>query len=264
MRYQSSGACRLLQPCVARFWQVESDGPLADSPGRWALPDGGSEWVFVLGDPLMRGPLVHRAGAHAAGIALTASLSRPAGRMRTLGVAFRPGGAAAVLRQPASELTGRVVPLDSLWGSSGSELVERLAEAPGFEERVGLLQQELLRRLRPTDGEVAEAVRRLAADPHTRVGRLAGDEASARRLERKFLVYVGIGPKRLARIFRLQRAVRLWATSATTSWAELAAVAGYSDQAHMVREFTELAGTSPTRIGTRAGRMSDFFNTEPS
>jgi transcriptional regulator GlxA family with amidase domain len=93
------------------------------------------------------------------------------------------------------------------------------------------------------------------------VGSLAGDATSARRLERKFLAHVGIGPKRLARMFRLQLATRLWDAGKVKGWADLASAAGYSDQAHMVREYRELAGTSPARLAERERRLSDFFKT---
>src|SRR5262245_2285937 len=163
IRYESSLPCPRLRPFIARFWQVESDGPVADARGRWALPDGGSEWVFVLADPLVRGEDVHRAGAYAAGTRLTACLSRPAGRMLTLGVAFKPAGAAAVLRVSASDLTDRAIPLEHVWGPPGRDIAVRLAEPRGFRARVQLLEAELLSRVRPADSEVAAAIRRLAA-----------------------------------------------------------------------------------------------------
>jgi AraC-like DNA-binding protein len=56
---------------------------------------------------------------------------------------------------------------------------------------------------------------------------------------------VGLSPKRALRIARLQRALagcqRLGA-----AWVDLAARCGFADQAHMVREFQDLLGESPT------------------
>lgn len=261
IRYQWSPPSRLLQPYVARYWQIESDGPCSDAAGRWALPDGGSEWLFVLADPLVRGSRIHRAGAYAAGIALSAYPSKPAGRAAVFGIAFRPGGAAAFSRLPARELAGCVVPLDALWGPAGATATERMARAPVFEARVQLIQRELLAHLRPTDVEVTEAIARLTANPGLAVSSLAADPAGTGRLERKFLASVGIGPKRLARMFRLQHAIRLWEQRKVRGWADLASAAGYSDQAHMIREYGELAGSSPARLAKDARRMSDFFNT---
>ena len=261
VRYQSASPCRLLQPCVARYWQIETEGPLSDATGRWALPDGGSEWFFVLADPLVRDAEIHRAGAYAAGTALAAYASKPAGRMLTFGITFKPGGAAAFSRLPANELAGLVVPLETLWGSTGAGVAERLWEAPGFRTRVQQIEQELLACHRGIDVEVAEAVQQLTADPSMAIGSLTGDSASARRLERKFRALVGIGPKHLARMLRLQHATRMWAAGKASGWAALAAAAGFSDQAHMIREFRALAGTSPRGFVERERPTSDSFKT---
>jgi transcriptional regulator GlxA family with amidase domain len=111
------------------------------------------------------------------------------------------------------------------------------------------------------DVEVTDAIQRLTSNPGVAVSRLTSDAASARRLQRKFLRHVGIGPKRLARMLRLQRATRLWASGQASSWAGLALAAGYSDQAHMVRDCREFAGTSPGRIAKFEGLMSYSFKT---
>lgn len=262
VRYVWTRPCAELASSVARFWQMETKSPSAAPPGRWALPDGGSEWLFVLGDPLSRGDVVHAAGAHVAGPALTAYRSAPAGRMLTFGIAFHPGGAGAFMPVPVNRLVGRSVALAHLWGGDAHRLVDRLAEARGFSARVALVQHALLRRWRPLDEEVAAALRRLRAEPGVPIGRLAGDAASARRLERKFLRDVGVSPKRLARMFRLQLAVRLWLAGGARTRSDLAASAGYSDQSHMVHEFRALAGAPPRHALERERGMSDSYKTD--
>jgi AraC-like DNA-binding protein len=105
------------------------------------------------------------------------------------------------------------------------------------------------------------ALGRLRADPGLAIGALVGDAASARRLERKFLRDVGVPPKRLARMFRLQLAVRLWLAGEAGNRSDLAASAGYSDQSHMVHEFRALAGVPPRRALERERAMSDSYKT---
>ena len=261
-RYAWAQPCALLRSSVARFWQIESVDPRADSPGRWALPDGGSEWVFVLGDPLSRDGVVHGAGAHAAGTVQAAYLSRPVGRLLTFGVAFHPGGASMFTPVPADQLVGSAVALEHLWGGCALHLAEQLARARGFSARVDLVQRALLEHWRPIDAEVSAALRRLKAQPGLAIRTLAADTASARRLERKFLRHVGVPPKRLARMFRLQLAVRLWLDGEVQTQSDLAASAGYSDQSHMVREFRALAGAPPQRALERERGMSYSFKTD--
>ena len=68
-----------------------------------------------------------------------------------------------------------------------------------------------------------------------------------RRLQRAFDRSVGVSPKVLARVLRFRRAVRQLdgAASRPGSWAGLAALAGYADQSHFIREFRALAGLTP-------------------
>jgi transcriptional regulator GlxA family with amidase domain len=75
---------------------------------------------------------------------------------------------------------------------------------------------------------------------------------TARHLRRAFTESVGIGPKEFARTVRLQRAVR---TASTTSndWGQIAADAGYYDQAHLIADFRELVGLTPGAFLKRGG-----------
>lgn len=70
---------------------------------------------------------------------------------------------------------------------------------------------------------------------------------SARTLRREIGECVGIAPKSLARIFRFRRALHLQ-REGTLSLALLAHEAGFSDQAHMTREFRALGGFTPSRL----------------
>ena len=67
---------------------------------------------------------------------------------------------------------------------------------------------------------------------------------TARHLRRAFTENIGIGPKDFARAVRLQRAMKMAATS--KDWARIAADAGYYDQAHLISDFRELVGLTPS------------------
>src|SRR5689334_17837092 len=117
LRYQWTVPRAGLRSAIARIWQLESRGPIAWSKGRWALPDGRSEWLFVLGDPLLRDGAPVPAGAHVSGVPLRARFSRAGGSVLVVGVVFEPGCAAAALPVPACALTGSAAPLSAVWGS---------------------------------------------------------------------------------------------------------------------------------------------------
>ena len=68
---------------------------------------------------------------------------------------------------------------------------------------------------------------------------------SRKHLAARFRDEIGIGPKAVARIVRINRAIGE-ARSAAVGWADIAAGCGFADQAHMTREFQALVGVSPT------------------
>jgi transcriptional regulator GlxA family with amidase domain len=83
---------------------------------------------------------------------------------------------------------------------------------------------------------------------------------SSRQLEREFRSGVGLSPKALARIVRFQNLLRLVGEGPLREWAYLAVEGGYADQPHMVREFREFAGQSPSeRQITVAGELATNF-----
>jgi transcriptional regulator GlxA family with amidase domain len=92
-------------------------------------------------------------------------------------------------------------------------------------------------------GTKPRAVRALAQ-------RLAIDE---RTLRRRCVRALGYGPKTLDRILRFRRALRLGRAGLPA--VEVAAAAGYADQAHLSRECRRLAGVGPGALFTSAAVM---------
>ncbi|WP_433265883.1 AraC family transcriptional regulator [Micromonospora vinacea] len=177
------------------------------------------------------------------------------GTGRVSGVQFRPGGFHPFWRRPVSELTGRRVPLPAgrltcpdvpvcPGGSPGPH-----ALAASDDERCRALDT-LLTAWQPEPDPMAEEAVQLAEAIRTDRTVLRVDDFAARhdvpvrRLQRLFLEYVGVAPKWVIRRYRLQEAVEQ-AAGGPLSWADLAADLGYSDQAHLVRDFTAVAGVSP-------------------
>ena len=162
-----------------------------------------------------------------------------------------PPAARRLLGVPMHELVNRVVPLDAVLDDR--TLIERLAEAGGWEARFALLDAELSRRLEdapPPHPAVRAAYARLAA---TRgavpVGVLAAELGWSRRhLAARFRDEVGLAPKALARLLRFERALELLGTR---SLADVAYECGYYDQAHFNRDFRAFAGATPGELLAR-------------
>ena len=150
---------------------------------------------------------------------------------------------------PPRELTDRHVNLDELWGRRARELRERLCAATTTEQRFVILEAELASRLhqRQAHPAVPYALRALTR-PEARVAEIAKVTGlSRRRLIEVFTTTVGLTPKRFGRIARFHRAAAL-ARSPGFDWTRVAHECGYYDQAHLIRDFRELAQVAPTDL----------------
>lgn len=131
-------------------------------------------------------------------------------------------------------------------------IIERLAAAADDAARVRVLDAWLQRRLAPErrDRVVEAAVRRIFhAGGREPVDALAARLGVTRQhLARRFAERVGVPPKMLARIARMQRlleALRRSPEVERPAWSGLALDCGYYDQAHLAAEFRALVGCAP-------------------
>ncbi len=185
------------------------------------------------------------------GLHLRPALIEHDGRQSGVQVAVHPLGCRALLGVPAGELAGTDVDLSAvLHDDVVAELRERLHAAADWPARFAALDAALRRLVRDRGGvhpDVAYAFDRLL-DSGGRVGvaQLAAEIGwSARHLTDRFRAEIGLRPKEAARVVRFDRARRRLAPG--RRMAEVAADAGYFDQAHLAREFHAMAGIPASR-----------------
>ncbi|MFF5104336.1 helix-turn-helix domain-containing protein [Streptomyces sp. NPDC000134] len=165
---------------------------------------------------------------------------------RWAGVRFFPGTAPALLGAPAHELRDRRVDLAGLWPAGEvRRLAARIDAAPDPARALEDLALSRAADAGPPDPLTRRIVAALAEGRP--VARTAdGLGLSARALHRRSLAAFGYGPKTLARVLRLQRALALARTGVPL--AETAARTGYADQAHLTRDVRALTGLTPTEL----------------
>jgi AraC-like DNA-binding protein len=167
-----------------------------------------------------------------------------------------PPAAYTLMGLPMDELSGQTVDLVDVLGAAGRRLGEQLREVPTWRKRFTLVDEFLLRRLdrgpRPSP-EVARAWQRLVATGGAvPIRRLANEVGwSHKHLITKFKQQVGLAPKTAARLLRFDGVWRRLDDRAALDWAQLARDAGYADQAHLIRDFRQFTGTTPTDFLTR-------------
>ncbi|MES0146381.1 AraC family transcriptional regulator [Mesorhizobium sp. M0012] len=168
---------------------------------------------------------------------------------------FSPLGARRFFGRPMIELTDRMVGLDDVLGVEGIALRERLGNAPDWSSRFAIAEAFVGDRLATSDRTQAEMVWAyetiVSTRGRTRISTLAEKLGWSRKhLTGKFSDAIGTGPKTLSRIVRFNHALGL-SRQANSAWADIAADCGYADQAHLVREFRDLAGVAPTALAAR-------------
>ena len=170
---------------------------------------------------------------------------------RYLQIDLSPLGAYQVLGVPMDQLTGQLLDLNDVFGGDARRLGEQLRDLPAWTHRFDVLDRFLLTRLDcapAVSPEVRHVWQRLTdtagAVP---IGELCREVRwSHKHLITRFRQQVGLTPKRAARISRFEHVLhRLIRERSRPDWDRLAAVAGYADQAHMIRDFRQFLGTTP-------------------
>ncbi|WP_353650413.1 helix-turn-helix domain-containing protein [Nakamurella sp. A5-74] len=174
-------------------------------------------------------------------------------------LAVHPLAARALFGCPAAELAELDIDGAGLLGGLATELADRLA-APNlrwrnaFEEVAAMLRDRWSSsdavRPRPELCRAWDALTRSAGRaPIGAVADAAG--VSTRHLGTLFRAEVGLAPKTVARLIRFEAVIGMLGRSVRAGrcieLAEIADAHGYADQAHLTREFSRLAGTSPGR-----------------
>ena len=167
------------------------------------------------------------------------------------GVVFRAGGTVPFAAPPAYELSDAEVALDCLWGRSSVQRVrDQLLSASSPDAALDRLEATLEQvwREKAAHPAVQYALRTFRADPAVARVREVTDQIalSPKRFIERFKADVGVTPKRYCRLLRFQRVVSHAHQSAPTDWAGLALDCGYFDQAHLIHEFREFSGLTPT------------------
>ena len=177
------------------------------------------------------------------------------GRGRVFGVKLRAGGTRAFVDVPASRLANTITPLADHFGEDAT-LLERaiLSEAQEIEafSRISIWLRSHRRKEHAPGSRLAIAlVARVAGDPTiTTVERLSVVAGLHKRvLERLFFDHVGATPKLVIRRNRLQEVALRIERGEAPSLADLAVELGYTDQAHLSRDFKSATGKTPREFG---------------
>ncbi|MGY1856974.1 helix-turn-helix domain-containing protein [Modestobacter sp. SYSU DS0290] len=224
----------------------------------WSVPPGREAVQRVLQYPVS---LLVVADGYARFYGVTTGLSTTtlAGDGWAVGVMCTPAAGTLLSGTSMAEFTDRYVDLPDVLGPGGVALVDRVRTAMAADPHAGRAHAtamaaftDTVRPRLPVDAE-GELVDRVVAfvEERSDVLRVAQVHAefglSERALQRLVHRRLGLTPKWLIQRRRLQEAAERLRAGGTTL-AETAAVLGYADQAHFVRDFSRVTGTTPGRF----------------
>jgi AraC-like DNA-binding protein len=240
MSYREAPPALPLRHLVAAYWCIEHDVVDAGATHR-VLPDGCADLIcdFAGGT------------AHARWVGtMTRAVLVPNGvSQRLFGIRFASGGLFPLLGAPLDLLVDSAVALEALPARHWRPPLEAWCDAPDFPARCALADASLVAALAglAEDGTTAvlHALRHAESLPSVaELSRRTG--LGVRSLQRRFMESLGVSPRQHLRYLRFERARRLLELRRARA-AEVALAAGYSDQAHFVREFARFAGVTPGR-----------------
>jgi len=254
MNYQTFEPHPDLSSIVQCYWTLEV--PASDKSERQRIvPDGMIEMAFILGDDIKRftadEEYVIQPRAMVLGQTVKPFYIQPIGRVDTFAIQFYPFGFANFIAQDIKDLLNKETHISELFDKEDSQKLEAaIIMASNTQERIEITEiflMDQLSRSSTIDKIVSDTVNDIISlEGSIAINDLLEKYSSNRRqLERKFSKQVGLSPKQLAKVIRMQAALKLLISDDAKNLTQIAYSSGYYDQAHFIRDFQEFTGTNP-------------------
>lgn len=267
MEYQIFEPSVLINSFVKCYWTLNASKSLSAEKQR-IVPDGCMEMIFHHGDPywqyLEDGSYVEQPLCFVFGQITKTLEIEPSGSTGIFSVRFHPEGFTPFAKLTAKQMENRAVPLNELFGIDGYELEKKMLNAQSTEDRIQLIEAFLMEKLIAPDS-IDRMIRSSVKTILQLKGQLSVNElskavhTSQRQLERRFSDVIGLSPKQLVKIIRLQTTIH---SMMNTDFANLTALAhqgDYFDQAHFIKDFKEFTGVTPKKFYANHLKMSSLF-----
>ncbi|HEX8357123.1 MAG TPA: helix-turn-helix domain-containing protein, partial [Segetibacter sp.] len=163
---------------------------------------------------------------------------------------------------------GKETPIEQLFGDKpAQELTQKIIKATDTKQRIEISENFLLDKLNDKatiDNIVKTTIDTLLSTKgSTSINSiLNGDLSKRRQLERNFIKQIGISPKQLGKVIRLQAALKMLLNEKGDNLTNIAYESEYYDQAHFIKDFKEFTGTNPKRfLDNKEMALSSLFYT---
>jgi len=254
MHYETFQPPPDLSAHIKCYWTLEVPAEM-DAEKQRIIPDGCIEMAFILGEDVKRytsdDEFIMQPRAMVLGQITEPFFIQPTGYVNSFAVRFYPHGFANFVKTPVQDLANKETPIALLFGEKlAIELEQKIIKAATTEKRIEIVEGFLLSKLKDKstiDNIVKATIDTLfQTNGSMPINSILKDDLSKRRsLERKFLKQVGISPKQLGKVVRLQTALKMLLNRQSESLTKIAYESEYYDQAHFIKDFKEFIGINP-------------------
>lgn len=257
MDYQEYKPRPELSAFVKLYWSLEV--PNRDTfEKQLVLPDGCLEMAFSLGDDIKRfvsgNDFVISPRQMIIGQITKQCYIQPTGYVNSFSVRFYPYGFAAFSSIPLHELADREINLDLVFGAESSQgLSQDILEAQNTQERIRIVEDFLLTKL-SEESSIHSVVKStvdsiIDLNGSTPIKELFSETGMSRRqMERHFMQNIGMSPKQLGKVVRLQSALKTMLNKNSKSLTDIAYESDYYDQNHFIKDFKTFSGITPKQF----------------
>ena len=254
LKYQTFEPHSHLASLIKCYWTLEVP-PQSNYQKQLIIPDGCIEMIFILGEDVKRytsrNKFILQPREMVLGQITGPFYIEPTGYVNTFAVRFYPYGFANFVSEPIRKLANKETPLKLLFGAKQSrELGQKIRQATDTKKRIKIVETFLLNKLKDkaTIDNIVKATidAMLLTKGSTPINSILKNDLSKRRqIERKFFESVGISPKKLSKVIRLQAVLKMLLNKKSENLTKLAYDNEYYDQAHFTKDFKEFTGTTP-------------------
>jgi len=253
---------------VKQYWAIDDCLAQGQEHVQRIVPNGLMELMFYLGNR----PVALDSNRHLMGSSVLSGQQKGyydlvvSGKVSLFSISFKPQGACMFFDMPINEFFDQSIPLNFLVKDAAAELESGLYEATTFEVKIGIVEKFLLNRLKKCGKEYE--LKRIS---HTvdlinqSKGAVEIDELSSaaclsrKQLERTFSNFIGTSPKQFLKTVRFQNSLHEKHKNGNQPLTELAYSCGYYDQSHMINEYKQLSGKTPSQYFAECEPFSDYF-----
>jgi AraC-like DNA-binding protein len=235
---------------VEYFWVVQWDISTEQSFTSLNIPFPCAHLVFETGATGLFGP------------AKGCFEKKLTGKSFAIGARFKTGYLYPLIKMPMTALISQRLDTAEIISLSSAELESQLVNLNSHAHIIETLTTLIKHSIQNVDERMLEKAKRVynicrqieVNQSINQVEQLAQlQNMSVRSLERLFSTYVGLSPKWIIRLFRLQQLANQLIEDTPIDWVDLSLELGYFDQAHCMNDFKAFTGKSASLI--RKGKL---------